>query len=72
MFGWRTMTLKVGKKGLSEDDFTTRSGGEDDGEKNGANTIRKVRALAKVGPSPLTMGLRQRQVGKSRLTRHKG
>jgi len=42
MLGWRTMTLKLGKKGLREDDFTTRSGGDDDGEKNGANTIRKV------------------------------
>lgn len=41
------MSLKVGKKGLSEDDFTTRSGGEDDGEKNGSNTIRKVGVAAK-------------------------
>lgn len=43
ILGWRTMELRVGKDGLSgaEEDWTVRTGGDDDEEKNGSNTIKK-------------------------------
>lgn len=49
ILGWRTMTLKIGKDGLSgdENDWTSKTGGDDDEEKNGSNTIRKC--LEEVG-----------------------
>jgi putative IMPACT (imprinted ancient) family translation regulator len=42
MLGWRSMSLKVGKDGLGgEDDWTTKTGGDDDGEKGGGAQVRK-------------------------------
>lgn len=43
MLGWRTMALKAGRDGLKgADDWTVRSGGDDDGEKGGAACIKKA------------------------------
>ncbi|GAA6060581.1 hypothetical protein JCM10212_006816 [Sporobolomyces blumeae] len=41
ILAWRTMTLRVGRDGLKgEDDWTVRSGGDDDGEKQGASHVQ--------------------------------
>ncbi|GAA5820884.1 hypothetical protein JCM11251_001862 [Rhodosporidiobolus azoricus] len=43
ILGWRVVAPKVGKSGLeSEEDWTVRDGGDDDGEKDGASTVRDV------------------------------
>lgn len=43
MYAWRAVGLKPGKSGLSgEDDWTVKTGSEDDGEKGGGNTIRRA------------------------------
>lgn len=42
MLAWRTMSLKVGKNGLGEDDWTVRTGGDDDGEKGGMREVHSA------------------------------
>lgn len=43
MMSWRTMQTKPGRDGLGgEDDWVVKYGSDDDGEKNGGNTIRKA------------------------------
>lgn len=43
MLAWRTMTLKVGKNGLGgEEDWTVKTGGDDDGEKGGSREIHNA------------------------------
>lgn len=43
------MTLKVGKTGVEENDWTVKTGGDDDGEKNASNEVHKaIKELAAV------------------------
>lgn len=41
MLAWRTMGLRIGREGVDEADWIVKSGSDDDGEKNGGNTMRK-------------------------------
>lgn len=42
MMAYRCMSLKLGKTGLGgEDDWTTKVGSEDDGEKGGGSQVRR-------------------------------
>lgn len=42
MMGWRALSVKKGRSGISEDDFEVATGADDDGEKNGGSSILKV------------------------------
>lgn len=42
MMAFRTMSLKPGKTGLKEDDWTVKVGSDDDSEKGGGSTIRRL------------------------------
>ncbi|GAA5842235.1 hypothetical protein JCM3766R1_005077 [Sporobolomyces carnicolor] len=43
ILAWRTMSLKVGKNGLGgEDDWTVKTGGDDDGEKGGSREVHNA------------------------------
>ncbi|GAA5901593.1 YigZ family protein [Sporobolomyces salmoneus] len=43
ILAWRTMSLKVGKNGLGgEDDWTVKTGGDDDGEKGGSREVQSA------------------------------